>query len=217
MILDNFDLFEKYILDFGNNPGDPYVYQVEIIERKKDGVKTSGANNAARRIASYFIETKEQWDKLKPRIKDLCDARSGARAYINPSHKRSSRCLTQLNMELAERFQHGAFTGIAKILDTSVAKTKPGKDESIWILDLDPDDSFFTRRDEIAEMIKDSLIARFPSKNGEHLLTTPFNREQFKKDFIEKFGEWKEDDLIKINALTNLYFNNTGLEDQENV
>lgn len=205
MILDNFELFEKYLLDFGEEISDPNVYQVELIERKKDGVKTSGANNSARRIASYFIESKAQWEKLKPRIKDIADSRPGVRVYINPNKKKASKCLLQLNMDLAERLQHKAFTGISKLQDTAVAKTKPSRNGEVWIIDLDSDDEFWDRRDELKEMIKEHTIVVLPSKSGEHVLTKPFNQEKFLLDFSVKFGVKK--DLIKFNSLTNLYFN----------
>lgn len=211
MKVDNFELFEKYILDFGDNVGDPNIYQINVIERKKDGVKTSGANNSARRVASYFIESRAQWDKMKPRIKDLADSRPGVRVYINPNKKKASRCLKQLNLDLAERHIHDAFTGISKILDTAIAKTTPNKKGgSIWILDIDPDDSFWDRKEELEDLLKNETIVILPSKSGEHILTRTFNREQFKKDFTERFGVWKED-IIKINALTNLYYNDEGV------
>lgn len=211
MKIDNFELFEKYILDFGPDIGDPNIYQVEIIERKKDGVKTSGANNSSRRVASYFIESKAQWDKMKPRIKDLADSRPGVRVYINPNKKKASRCLKQLNLDLAERNIHDAYTGISKILDTAIAKTTPNKKGgSVWILDIDPDDSFWDRKEEIEDLLKNDTIVILPSKSGEHILTRPFNREEFKKDFTERFGVWKED-IIKINSLTNLYYNDEGV------
>lgn len=206
MKLDNFELFEKYILDFNSVPGNPFIYHIELIERKKDGVKTSGANNSSRRIASYFPESLDQWNKLKPRIIELADSRPGVRVYINPNRKRGDKVLKQLLLDVADRQFHDAFTGMSKIYDSTVAKTKPLREDVIWIIDLDSDDEFWDRRFEIEEYLKSNLITKLPSKSGEHLLVKPFNQLEFQKWFSSNFGCWKKD-IIKHNALTNLYFN----------
>lgn len=213
MIIDNFDNIQQ-ILKFNNDAGDPIVYQIDLIERKKDGVKTSGCQNSARRITSFYPESWEQWEKYKHRIKDLCDARPGLRAYINPNPKRASSIMKQMLTDLSDRFQHNAYTGLNKFFPSAIAKTKPAKSDSIWILDIDNGDPCLEKyKDTVdfllafGEQFPGAGIIWNPSKNGFHLLTHPFDRQ--------KFNEWigqKEDGYIKINALTNLYMNTGNIQ-----
>lgn len=208
MIIDNFELFETYILNYEtDNIGDPYIYQIDLIERKKDGVKTSGANNSARRIASFYPENKEQWEKYKHRIQDMCNDRPGLRAYINPSRKRASKVLLELNVQVAQRLYHKAYTGQNKLYPSAVATCKAYREDSIWILDIDSDDSFSA--DDILkyfdEFEKNPVITVLPSKSGQHILTRPFDKEIFDKWLADKYTP--KESIIKINSLTNLYIN----------
>lgn len=217
MIINNFDLFEQSILKYDtDNIGDPYVYQIDLIERKKDGVKTSGANNSARRITSFYPEDKKQWEKYKHRIMDLCNSRPGLRAYINPSRKRASKILLQLNMEVAQRLQDKAYTGQNKLYPSAIAKCKPDRNDTLWILDIDPDDPF-TVEDILwyfEDFFPSPIVTTLPSKSGVHVITRPFDKQAFDQWLNKTYGgKHGDDSIIKINALTNLYIN-TG-EDEE--
>lgn len=217
-MVNNFELFEKYILNFDtDNIGDPYVYQIDLIERKKDGVKTSGANNSARRITSFYPENMAQWEKFKARIKDLCDSRRGLRAYINPSRKRASKVLTQLNYDIAERMQHKAYTGQYKIYPSAVASCKPDRKDSLWVLDIDGDDPF-TANDIIEHLQQigpDIVVTTLPSVSGAHVITRAFDQKDFNNWLKETYGgKSDKESIIKVNALTNLYVN--PIEEPEN-
>lgn len=210
-ILNNFDLFEKYILDFStDNTGDPFIYQIDLIERKKDGVKTSGSNNSARRITSFYPESLEQWEKYKHRIIDLCNSRKGLRAYVNPSRKRASAVLLQMNVDIAERLKHKAYTGQHKIYASSIASCKPNRSDSLWILDIDADDPF-TAEDIMsyfADLEESPIVTCLPSKSGSHIITRPFDQLIFNSWLNKTYnGKADKDHIVKINALTNLYAN----------
>lgn len=216
MIIDNFDNIET-ILQYDDNTGDPIVYQIDLIERKKDGVDTSGCQNSARRITSFYPENMEQWNKYKSRIKDLCNARPGLRAYINPNPKRASAIMKQMFLDLSDRMYHSAFTGLHKFFPSSIAKTRPESNKSLWIVDLDSDDNF-----NISDFINhfkllfpEAEAVLNPSKSGMHLLCKPFNRKAF-MDWTRGV-KWskKSDVFIHVNSLTNLYIN-TGDENSCN-
>lgn len=215
MIVDNFELFERSILDFStDNTGDPYLYQIDLIERKKDGVKTSGANNSARRITSFYPEDMKQWEKYKCRIIDLCNSRPGLRAYINPCRKRASKVLLQLNLEVAQRLHDKAYTGQNKLYPSAVAKCSPHRDDNLWLLDIDIDDPFSC--DDILRYFEDfapsPIVTTLPSKSGTHIITRPFNKQEFDVWLNKTYGgKNNKDTVIKTNSLTNLYIN-TGEE-----
>lgn len=88
-----------------------------------------------------------------------------------------------------------------------MAKTKPEKEDTIWLIDVDADDEFTYQ--DIVDILKtigeDIVITLVPSKSGMHILTHPFNRQEFTKKFNER--GWSKTDFIQVNALTNLYIN----------
>lgn len=209
MIVDNFEIIEKILNFEPSTKNESIYYQIDLIERKKDGVKTSGCQNSARRITSFYPENWAQWLKYKHRIIDLCDARPGLRAYINPSRKLGTKILKQILTDVADRMNHDAITGLSKFFPSAIAKTKPEKEDSIWLIDVDADDEFTYQ--DIIDILKtigeDIVITLVPSRSGMHILTHQFNRQEFAKKFNEK--GWSKTDFIQVNALTNLYINAT--------
>ena len=55
-----------------NNPNEFYFLQ--IIQRKKDGNVTDTGNNGYRTIKTYYIYSKEQLEKKKDKIIELCES-----------------------------------------------------------------------------------------------------------------------------------------------
>ena len=215
MIVDNFEAFEKCIMNFQtDDSGDPYIYQIDLIERKKDGVDCIGSKNSSRRVASFYPEDIEQWQKYKNRIKEMCTSRPGLRAYINPSRKKASKVLLHLNTLIAKRLYDKAYTGLSKLYPSAIASCKPYKQDALWVLDVDVDDPFSS--DDILEYFESEglssvIVTSLPSKSGCHIITKAFDRRKFDEWLNNKWGGKKTgESIVHINSLTNLYIN-TGI------
>ena len=179
-MIDNFELITS-LLKFPNN--DIY-YHLQIIRRGKDHPNLPAAN---RMIKAYFITDVNDLNFYKQEIKDLCKFFE-ARAYINLAPK-SIRKTTMLQLKyLAQRTYEGDFQKIWKSWDTCAGKIKG--EESRWVVDIDCSLEKMIYWWDIKEYINEKcepignkIISIIPTKNGNHLITTPFNIKQFKEKY----------------------------------
>ena len=187
-MIDNFTLI-KPLLEF---PNDDIYYHLQILRRGKDHPELSAAN---RMIKAYFICSLESLDYVEREIKDLCHF-LGARAYINLTPK-SIKKTTMLQLKyLAQRAYEGDFKKIWKSWNTCAGEIKGEKPR--WVVDIDAktyDEIFYIQKisREISDFIDDlepidpfgysKFIAEIPTKSGYHLITTPFNLQQFEEKY----------------------------------
>lgn len=190
-MIDNFELI-KPLLTF---PNDDIYYHLQILRRGKDHPELPAAN---RMIKAYFICSLESLDYVEQEIKDLCKFFE-ARAYINLAPK-SIRKTTMLQLKyLAQRVYEGDFKKIWKSWNTCAGEIKG--EESRWVVDIDHnfDDSNLEpawgdiadfidykcdpKIDPINGFFDTKIVADIPTKSGYHLITTPFNLQQFKEKY----------------------------------
>lgn len=182
-MIDNFELI-KSLLKF---PNDDIYYHLQILRRGKDHPDLPAANRV---IKSYFICNLEGLDYVEDEVKKLCEF-FGARAYINLAPK-SIKKTTMLQLKyLTERVYIGDFKKIWKSWNTCAGEIKG--EEPRWIVDIDG-----PTNGEISEFIEyqcepivkkfngyviSKIIEYIPTKNGYHIITTPFNLQQFKEKY----------------------------------
>lgn len=179
-MIDNFELITS-LLKFPNN--DIY-YHLQIIRRGKDHPNLPAAN---RTIKAYFITDVNDLNFYKQEIKDLCKFFE-ARAYINLAPK-SIRKTTMLQLKyLAQRTYEDDFQKIWKSWNTCAIKIKG--EESRWVVDIDCSLEKMIYWWDIKEYINEKcepvgnkIISIIPTKNGNHLITIPFNIKQFKEKY----------------------------------
>ena len=184
-MIDNFELI-KPLLKF---PNDDTYYHLQILRRGKDHPELPAVN---RMIKAYFICSLESLDYVEQEIKDLCKF-FGARAYINLAPK-SIKKTTMLQLKyLAERAYIGDYKKIWKSWNTCAGEIKG--EEPRWIVDVDDTNTDFTKLMDMSiatyEPVKydeqgrycSKVIATIPTKSGYHLIATPFNLQQFKKEY----------------------------------
>ena len=183
-MIDNFKQI-KTLLEFSS---DDIYYHLQIIRRGKDHPKLPAAN---RMIKAYFICSLEGLDYVEDEIKKLCEFFK-ARAYINLAPK-SIKKTTMLQIKyLAERAYIGDYKKIWKSWNTCAGEIKG--EEPRWVVDIDDNsfsypikDKVYNIRRLIDELMPKTpdrrIICEIPTKNGVHLITTPFNLQQFKKEY----------------------------------
>lgn len=182
-MIDNFKLIEP-LLTFLN---DDIYYHLQIIQRKKDCPEI-GSNN--RVIKSYFICRLESLEKIKQEVINLCKL-FNARAYINLTPK-SLKKTTLLQIKyLSERLYMNDLKKIWKSWNSCAGEIKG--EGNRWVVDIDG-----PTNGEISEFIEyqcepivknfygfviSKIIEYIPTKNGYHIITTPFNLQQFKEKY----------------------------------
>ena len=181
-MIDNFDLIKPF-LEF---PNDDIYYHLQILRRGKDHPELPAANRV---IKPYFICSLEGLDYVEDEVKKLCEF-FGARAYINLTPK-SIKKTTMLQLKyLAQRAYEGDFKKIWKSWNTCAGEIKG--EESRWVVDIDnTTNSIFDKKTKKImnyihhiepEDFRRTKVA-IPTKSGYHLITTPFNLQQFKEKY----------------------------------
>ena len=180
-MIDNFKLI-KSLLTFSN---DDIYYHLQILRRGKDHPELPAANRV---IKAYFICSLESLDYIEDEIKKLCEF-FGARAYINLAPK-SIKKTTMLQLKyLAQRVYEGDFKKIWKSWNTCAGEIKG--EEPRWVVDIDNVTSsvFDKKTKEVLTEISnfepkgDKIKTVIPTKSGWHIITTPFNLQQFKEKY----------------------------------
>jgi len=177
-MIDNFKLIKPF-LEF---PNDDIYYHLQILRRGKDHPELPAANRV---IKPYFICSLESLDYVENEIKKLCEF-FGARAYINLAPK-SIKKTTMLQLKyLAQRVYEGDFKKIWKSWNTCAGEIKG--EEPRWVVDIDSNDIKWNHvMDDIDTLepygMDTKYITNIPTKSGWHIITTPFNLQQFKEKY----------------------------------
>ena len=177
-MIDNFKLI-KPLLKF---PNDDIYYHLQILRRGKDHPELPAANRV---IKPYFICSLESLDYVEDEIKKLCEFFE-ARAYINLAPK-SIKKTTMLQLKyLAQRAYEGDFKKIWKAWNTCAGEIKG--EEPRWVVDIDSSNIKWNYViDDIDTLepygMDTKYITNIPTKSGWHIITTPFNLQQFKEKY----------------------------------
>lgn len=185
-MIDNIDLI-KPLLTF-EKEGD--FYMLYVFKRKKDQEAGQKDNNqSVRTIKTYCIDSLDYLDKRYEEVKGLCELFQ-ARAYIHVQRQNHRDVGLDMMIELASRLKDGA-SRQHNLFDSVVGQLKVL--EKRWVVDID----FFNKGydqtirtlinkcDPVDETNK--IIAEIPTKNGYHLITSPFNLRKFQGDHPKEY------------------------------
>lgn len=182
-MIDNLEII-KPLLNFTD---DSKFYFLQIIQRRKEN-PTIRANN--RVIKNYFFNNLEYLEGKYDEIKGLCEF-FNARAMLR-LNRRSYEVITyETLIKLAEGMRQKNFKHTRKQYTRACGKchAEP-KGKKTWIVDVD-EHMDQDKYDELCEAInvcqpedvQEKIVAKIPSLNGFHLISRPFNLEQFKDKF----------------------------------
>ena len=204
MIVDNFDLIMN-ALEF-NDPNEFYFLQ--IIQRKKDGNVTDTGNNGYRTIKTYYIFSKEQLEKKRDKIKELCKS-NNARAYITLNRRNAEQVACTAIQEYAKLIQEGNCYQGYRIWDSSCGHTRARGYKPLWVVDVDSKNENYLNN--VIDMINKCRGAELnkvkyiiPTLHGYHLITIGFDCNQFAQELAIR--NLDSIDIQKDNP-TLLYYN----------
>ena len=205
---DNFNAYKQFITEkwsYTNLPeGDSY-FVVELIRRGKDNPDNPAANY---HFKNYYLRKPEDLDKYEQEIKSLCDTLR-LRAYASVNIKSFKQVSLDTMAELAKRIASNDYRKNYAVFESCSGQYCHSGDKQ-WVVDLDN----FKLHDEYPETVKelinyckpdgDKIVTEFPTKSGVHIITLPFDRQQFTK----LCNAYDIDNVdIKKNHLTLLYEN----------
>lgn len=193
-MVDNFERI-KNLLKF-DEPGD--CYYLQLVRRAADdpGDETSKyyhGNMHSRTIKDYFISSIKHLEDQKEEIITLCNT-FNARAYIRLNKRNYRNIQMQMLKQIAEQVASGGTYGSPMSLIASAAghTSTAGKDKT-WLIDLD--EQYLPYEESIISLVNEcqsnmtkegrpNLVDIIPTKSGKHLITHPFNVQQFHEKWV---------------------------------
>lgn len=204
MIVDNFDRIRKHLRFDADNDSD-WFYHVQIIIRRKDEGTTIKKN--CKTVRSYYVRSLQYYDDHIEQIKDMCRM-FHARAYIRLNPSSWKKCVLMAFGELATYLRSNQCSSLRKLTDELAGKYNADGIEKTWIIDIDTKDKgVLADAVNIADRclpVGHKIIDCIPTKNGYHLISKPFNLQQFKETWEEESVEVVPD--IHKNNPTLLYY-----------
>lgn len=178
-MIDNFDLILPFIAE--KEDDDTYWF-LQILVRHKDVPEVPSKNS--RNIKNYYIKSQAHLLSKKDEIIGLCEYFKG-RAYMRLTPRSYKVTALHHLKQMSQMIADGNFKSIAKSYLSSSGSTNAGT-EKRWIVDIDGE---YTQ--EGLEIISEDInkcrpvgpkiLAYIPTKNGIHIITSPFDVNQFKK------------------------------------
>ena len=193
--IDNFNLI-KGLIDFEES--DNLFMHLQILRRGKDHPDLPAANKL---IKSWLVRSREHLDSLKEEVVFLCEHYK-ARAYISCAPKSIEKLNTLVLRKLADNLHTGNVINPWHAFNSACGELQGV--EKRWVVDVDTKDgeNVTAIRKKIIEIwrvlhIGPMPMMQLPTLNGCHLITAPFNLQEFHKHYpnVE----------VKKNGLTALY------------
>jgi len=177
---DNFHI----IIQLLNFDSEDDFYFLQILQRKKEN-EMLGSNSHV--VKNYYIKSVEQLEKNKNEIVQLCEI-FNARAMIRLNRRSFTNVAFKAMVNLANTISNKDFGFCHTQYDSACGQGHNEKNKS-WILDIyqvgrtTNDLVIFIERE--CDPIGFKFITVIPSKNGVHLITRPFNTQQFGMKYPE--------------------------------
>ncbi len=157
-------------------------YHAQIIKRKKEH-KELGSNSYI--VKTYYIKSIEDLDFYFPEMKCLADFHN-ARVCINLNKRSFENIAFQTLQKTTNQIMNKDWKSVRKAYNSVCGTYSAAKNDKRWIIDIDEPYSVDVEQ-QCINFINSFLpegnkhIATLPTKNGFHIICSPFNIEQWKK------------------------------------
>lgn len=167
-------------------PSEDTFYHLQILKRKKENPEL-GSNSMV--VKTYYISSIDYLEMKMDEIINLCDFHN-ARAYINLNRRSYEQMAFQLLKKVTDQIMNKDFRSACKAYESVCGAYSAAKNDKRWIVDIDePEISplMLATIDHECEPFSEShqtkIWARIPTKNGWHLITSPFNVKTFSEKY----------------------------------
>ena len=193
------------MLDFQSE--DDY-YMLQVIKRRKENPDMEVGERVLRTV---YVTSLEKLNKIWNDLTTLAE-QNNARVYINLNVKSMKKTSMLAMKELAGRVMDDNFKGAYHIFDSAAGQCGATRDKK-WIVDLDEKDVEFdfvnyvgilTKCIDKCEPSKQHVLEKITTLNGVHLITNPFNINEFREKLEERGFHCPD---IHKNNPTLLYYN----------
>lgn len=161
----------KNILTF-DSPDD--FYHLQIIKRKKENPEL-GSNSYI--VKTYYISSIEHLEKHFDEIVSICNFHK-ARAGINLNKRSFEKVGFNTLKKITDQIMNKDFKSIRNAYNSVCGNCSNAGKEKKWIIDVDSLD-MNVLNETYEKFPKENIITTLPTRNGYHIITKPFNLQQF--------------------------------------
>lgn len=176
-MIDNFDRI-KDMLEFRS---DDDFYHCQIIKRKKEHPEL-GSNSYI--VKTYYIKKIEELDYYRDEM-ILLATHHNARVQINLNRRSFEKMAFHTQKKIADQLMNRDYRSVRKAYNSCCGKYSNETNKK-WIIDVD-EKLDLSSLNKISKYINDQqpiglkVEDYIPTKNGWHIITEPFNLQEFKK------------------------------------
>ncbi len=182
--MDNFENIRK-MLSF---PDENAFYFLQILKRRKDN---PDLGKDMVHIADYYIYSLDQFDELKRKIINQCNAEN-ARAYFRLNRRDSKKVAMQVLKRTVDYITSKNYNAVKNVFASCTGESHSDPDKT-WIVDVDNVSlDFFNHSDKynsVRELVfelqkeagKEPMMTYIFTKGGIHIITRPFNLNKFRE------------------------------------
>ena len=212
----NFDLIKNYMINEGipmkeKDMGDLF-FCVMLIRRGKDHPGLPSANYI---FKTYYIDSIDKFDYFTSEIIKCCDIFK-LRAYVSVNVKSKEKYSKMCAFSFNQNILNNEYKKPWRVIDHVFGKIT-AKNADTWIIDVDDinlnkeEDNLFIENlkrliNQCQSKYNPVIIGEAPTRSGLHILTRPFNMNEYKK-YWEQLNTDREFSDIKKNHITLLYEN----------
>lgn len=169
-------------------------YFVQVIKRRKDN---PGLPRDEKKICEYSIYSLEEFDKREVQIKEEADD-NNARVYIHLTTRDAYKIALKTLLLIGEHIDTGSPKAARYAYASACGRYPDKKNGAIWLIDVDvKENSFVQEMLDLLSTLSVKIYDVLPTKNGSHIITSPFRRGVFKSKY--------PDIGIQTDALSLLY------------
>ena len=156
-------------------------YFLQILQRKKENELLTANSHV---IKNYYITSLDHLDIVYEEIIKLCKM-FNARASLRLNRRSFKQLAFQNLKKVTDTILNQDYKSVRKSYDRSCDQFQ-NEDNRKWILDIDTNDISIVERAIAAvkfcdpDQGTDKHIITLKTKSGYHVITSPFNQEQFK-------------------------------------
>lgn len=186
-MVDNFDKI-KDLIHFDSEDD---FYHLQIIKRKKENPEI-GSNSYV--LKTYYIKSHNELENIKPEVINACQF-NNARAYINLNVRSFERTAFMTLKKVTDIIMNKDYKSVRNAYSSVCGEYGTGRDKT-WIIDVDFDDFIpnlesqnllelerFISQLQLSARKSNVVLERLMTKNGLHLIVSPFNLQLFKERY----------------------------------
>ena len=164
-------------------------YFVQVLKRRKDNPEMTKNQMG---LGNYYIESFEQFDTIIPHLIRTAEFENG-RVYFHLNKRNYEHLSFHLLKQMVTLIAGRTFKALKNTFDSVTGKNHNDKNRT-WVVDIDWIDiegsvdydysGIINYLMELQSETKNTpTMIEIPTKNGQHIITRPFNLKKFNKRF----------------------------------